>query len=157
MSLWKMLWIWTSAKNLWMIIVVIVRISLIYCLLKFFQYWYLIFGEFQGYYIFVELCYFIFVKLCYFEFWLKCIHLLWGVKNLFLDECYIFVELYYFECRLKTWSICTAFWDVKKIIFRWMLYLILCKLKWVVLHSCQSNMIRLLSVSNELGQVNTPY
>ena len=38
------------------------------CLLKFFQYWYLEFTEFQGYYIFVELCYFIFVKLCYFEF-----------------------------------------------------------------------------------------
>ena len=62
----------------------------------------LAFGEFQEYYIFVELCYFIFVKLCYFEFGLKCIHFFWSVKNLFLDECYIFVELYYFECELKT-------------------------------------------------------
>ena len=43
-----------------------------------------------------------FVKLCYFEFGLKCMNLFWSVKNLFLDECYIFVELYYFECRLKT-------------------------------------------------------
>ena len=47
-----------------------------------------------------------------------------------------------------------CFWDVKKIISKWMLYLILCKLKWVVLHSCQSNTTHLLSVSNELGQVN---
>ena len=45
----------------------------------------------------------------------------------------------------------------KKNIFRWMLYLILCRLKWVVLHSCQPDTIRLLSVSNELGQVNPPY
>ena len=29
-------------------------------------------------------------------------HFFWSVKNLFLDECYIFVELYYFECGLKT-------------------------------------------------------
>ena len=29
-------------------------------------------------------------------------------------------------------------------------------LKWVVLYSCQPNTIRLLSVSNELGQVNLP-
>ena len=49
------------------------------------------------------------------------------------------------------------FWDVKKIIFKWMLYLILCRLKGVVLHSCQPNMIRLLSGLNGLGQVNPPY
>ena len=151
MSLWKILWIWTSTKNLWMIIMVIVRISLL------FEYWYLAFSEFQGYYIFVELCYFIFVKLYYFEFGLKCMHFFWSVKNLFLDECYIFAELYYFEYGLKTWSVCTVFWDVKKIIFRWMLYLILCRLKWVVLHSCQPNTTRLLSMSNGLGQVNPPY
>ena len=30
-------------------------------------------------------------------------------------------------------------------------------LKWVVLYSCQPNTTRLLSVSNELGQVNPPY
>ena len=39
---------------------------------------------------------------CYFEFGLKCMHFFWSVKNLFLDECYIFVELYYFEYGLKT-------------------------------------------------------
>ena len=48
-----------------------------------------------------------------------------------------------------------CFWDVKKIISRWML--ILCRLKWVILHSCQPNTTRLLSVSNGLGQVNPPY
>ena len=69
---------------------------------QFFQYWYLAFGEFQIYYIFVELCYFIFVKLCHFEFGLKCMHFFWSVKKLFQDECYIFVKLYYFECELKT-------------------------------------------------------
>ena len=150
-----MLWIWTSTKNLWVIIVVIVRISLLFA--QNFLYFYLAFGKFQGYYIFIELCYFISVKLCYFEFGLKCMYFFWSVKNLFLDECYIFIELYYFECGLKTWSVCTNFWDVKKIIFRWMLYLILCRLKWVVLHSCQPNTTCLLSVSNELVQVNPPY
>ena len=45
----------------------------------------------------------------------------------------------------------------KKINYGWMLYLILCKLKWVVLHSYQRNTTRLLSVSNGLGQVNPPY
>ena len=85
------------------------------------------------------------------------VHLFWSVKNLFIDECYIFVELYYFEYGLKIWSICTVFWNVKKIISRWMLYLILCRLKWVVLHSCQPNTTRLLSVPNGLGQVNPPY
>ena len=45
----------------------------------------------------------------------------------------------------------------KKINYGWMLYLILYRLKWVVLHSCQPNMTRLLSVSNGLGQVNPPY
>ena len=35
-----------------------------------------------------------------------------------------------------------------------MLYLILYRLKWVVLYSCQPNTTRLLSVSNGLGQVN---
>ena len=35
-----------------------------------------------------------------------------------------------------------------------MLYLILYRLKWVVLHSCQPNTTCLLSVSNGLGQVN---
>ena len=53
------------------------------CLLKFFQYWYLAIGEFQVYYIFIELCYFIFVKICYFEFELKCMHFFWSVKKLF--------------------------------------------------------------------------
>ena len=48
------------------------------------------------------------------------------------------------------------FWDVKKIISRWMLNLILCRLKWVMLHSCQPNMIRLLNVSSGLGQVHPP-
>ena len=38
-----------------------------------------------------------------------------------------------------------------------MLYLILCKLKWVVLHSCQTNTTRLLNMSNGLSQVNLPY
>ena len=38
----------------------------------------------------------------YFEFGLKCMHFFWDVKNLFLDRYYIFVELYYFECGLKT-------------------------------------------------------
>ena len=142
-----MLWIWTSIKNLWMIIMVIVRINLLFTQILSI----LIL-------IFVELCYFIFVKLCYFEYWLKCMHFFWFVKNLFLDECYIFVELYYFECGLKTWSVCIAFWDVKKkIISRWMLYLILWWLKWVMLHSCQPNTTRLLSASNGLGQVNLPY
>ena len=36
------------------------------------------------------------------NFGLKCMHFFQSVKNLFLDECYIFVELYYFECGLKT-------------------------------------------------------
>ena len=45
------------------------------------------------------------------------------------------------------------FWDVNKK-SRWMLYLILCRLKWVVLHLCQPNTTRLLSVSSGLGQVN---
>ena len=49
------------------------------------------------------------------------------------------------------------FWDVKKIISRWMLYLILGRLKCVVLHSCQPNTTRLLNVSNGLSQVNPPY
>ena len=35
--------------------------------------------------------------------------------------------------------------------------LILCKLKWIVLHLCQPNMICLLSVPNGLGQVNPLY
>ena len=38
-----------------------------------------------------------------------------------------------------------------------MLYLILCRLKWVVLHSCQPNTTCLLSMSNGLGQINPPY
>ena len=42
-------------------------------------------------------------------------------------------------------------------IYRWMLYLILSRLKWNVLHSCQPNTNRLLSVLSELGQVNLPY
>ena len=50
-----------------------------------------------------------------------------------------------------------CFGDVKKIISRWMLYLILCKLKLVVLYSCQPNTTHLLNVSNGLGQVNPPY
>ena len=29
-------------------------------------------------------------------------HFFWSVNDLFLDECYIFVELYYFEYELKT-------------------------------------------------------
>ena len=51
------------------------------------------------------------------------------------------------------------FWDVKKKkkISRWVLYLILCKLKLVVLHSYQPNTTRLLSMSSELAQVNLPY
>ena len=36
-------------------------------------------------------------------------HFFWSVKNLFLDECYIFVELYYFECRLRAGSVCITF------------------------------------------------
>ena len=47
--------------------------------------------------------------------------------------------------------------EVYALLFGMLLYLILCRLKWVVLHSCQPNMIRLLSVSNGLGQVNLPY
>ena len=88
MSLWKMLWIWTSTKNLWMILIVIVTISLpfattlsilILCiwqvLQQLFQYWYFAFGKFCGCYILVELCY------C--EFGLKCIHFFRNVKGLF--------------------------------------------------------------------------
>ena len=41
-------------------------------------------------------------------------HFFCSVKNLFLDECYIFVELYYFECELKIWSVRTAFEMLKK-------------------------------------------
>ena len=36
------------------------------------------------------------------NFGLKCMHFFQSLKNLFLDERYIFVELYYFECGLKT-------------------------------------------------------
>ena len=38
----------------------------------------------------------------------------WSVKNLFLDKCYIFVELYNFECGFKTWSVYTTFGIKKK-------------------------------------------
>ena len=143
-----MLWIWTSTKNLWMIIVVIS--GLVYCLLKFFQYWYLAFGEFQEYYIFIELCYFIFVKLCYFEFGLKCKEL---ISRWMLYFCWTILFWMWVE-NLK-WMHCFLGW--KKIISRWMLYLILCRLKWVVLHLCQPSTTHLLSVSNGLGQVNPPY
>ena len=36
------------------------------------------------------------------NFGLKCMHFFQSVKNLFLDKCYIFIELYYFACGLKT-------------------------------------------------------
>ena len=36
------------------------------------------------------------------NFGLKSTHFFQSVENLFLDECYIFVELYYFEYGLKT-------------------------------------------------------
>ena len=81
---------------------------------------------------------------------LKCMHFFWSVKNLFLDKCYIFVKLYNFECRLKTWSVCITFM-IKKKKFKWMLYLILYRLKWVVLHSYQPNTTCLLRVSSGLG------
>ena len=60
---------------------VIFRISLLFT--QILSILYLVFDEFQGYYIFVELYYFIFVKLSYFEFELKCMHFFWNVKNLF--------------------------------------------------------------------------
>ena len=43
------------------------------------------------------------------NFGLKCMRFFQSVKNLFIDECYIFVDLYYFECGLKTCNVCTAF------------------------------------------------
>ena len=135
-----MLWTWTSTKNLWMIIMVIVRISLLFA--QIFSILILSIWRVPRilYFFWIMLFYF-----CYFEFGLKCMHFFWSVKNsYFLDVCYIFIELYYFECRLKTWSVCTAFWDVKKIIYGWMLYLILCRLKWVVLHLCQPEMTHLI-------------
>ena len=50
-----------------------------------------------------------------------------------------------------------SFWDVKKIISRWMLYLILCRLKWVVLHLCQLNTTRLLSKSVKWVRSGQPF
>ena len=55
---------------------------------------------------------------------------------------------------VEDFSVSTTFWDVKKIISRWMLYLILYRLKWVILHSCQPNTTCLLNLLNGLGQVN---
>ena len=142
----------TLTKNLWMIIVVIISISLLFAQILSI----LILSIWRVLRI-LYFCWTMLFCFCYFEFGLKCMHFFWSLKNLFLDECYIFVELYYFECGLKTWSVCTTFWDVKKVISRWMLYIILYRLKWVVLHSCQPNTTRLLSMSNGLGQVNPPY
>ena len=55
------------------------------------------------------------------------------------------------------------FWDVKKkkiyiyiYISRWMLYLILSRLKWVVSHSLQPNTTRLLSVGTFFGGIGLP-
>ena len=61
------------------------------------------------------------------------------------------------ECELKTWSVCTTFGMQKIFISRWILYLILSKLKWVVSHSCQPNTTCLLNVSSRLVQVNLPH
>ena len=48
---------------------------------------------------------------------LKCMHFYWDAKNLFLDICYIFVELCYFEIGLKCKNF---FWDVKNLFLdRW--------------------------------------
>ena len=147
-----MLWIWTSTKNLWMIIVVIVRISLLFAqilsILILSIWWVPI------YYIFVELCYFIFVKICYFEFGLKCMHFFWSVKKLFSRWMLYFCWTILFWMWIENLKCMHCFLGCKKIIYRWMLYLILCRLKWVVLHSCQPNTTRLLNVSNGLGQVN---
>ena len=43
--------------------------------------------------------------------WVKRMHLFWDVKHLFLDECYIFVELYYFEFGLKCMHFFFFFFD----------------------------------------------
>ena len=92
---------------------------------------------------------FFFVKLSYFEFGLKCMHFFWSIKNLFSRWMLYFCWTILFWMWVEIWSVCTAFWNVKKkkIISIWMLYLILCRLKWIVFYSCQPNTIRLLSMS----------
>ena len=140
-----MLWIWTSTKNLWMIIVVIVRISLLFS--QILSILILIIWRVSRilYFYWTMLFYF-----CYFEFGLKCKEL---ISRWMLYFCWTILFWMWVE-NLKCMH-CFLGW--KKIISRWMLYLILCRLKWVVLHLCQPNTTRLLSVSNGLGQVNPPY
>ena len=58
---------------------------------------------------------------------------------------------------VKDLKVYTLLLGLKKKNSRWMLYLILYRLKWVVLYSCQPNTTRLLSMSNGLGKVNPPY
>ena len=144
-----MLWIWTSTKNLWMIIVFIVRISLLFA--PIFKYWYLAFDEFQGYYIFVELYYFIFVKLCYFEFWVEMYAFILECKELISRWMLYFCWTILFWMWVEDLKCMHCLWDIKKIISRWMLYLRLYRLKWIVLHLCQPNTTRLLNVSNGLS------
>ena len=141
-----MLWIWTSTKNLWMRIVVIVRISLLFAQILSI----LILSIWQV----SRILYFYWNKLfhfCYFEFGLKC-------KELISRSMLYFCWTILFWMWVEDLKCMYCFLGCKKkIISRWMLYLILCKLKWVVLHLCQPNTTRLLSVSNELGQVNPLY
>ena len=150
-----MLWIWTSIKNLWIIIVVIVRISLLFTpilSILIFSIW-----RVPGILYFCWTVLFIFVKPCYFEFWVEVYALLLECKELISRWILYFCWTILFWIWVEDLKCMHCFWDVKKIISKWMLYLILCRLKWVVLHSCQPNTNRLLSVSNGLGQVNSPY
>ena len=150
-----MLWIWTSTKNLWMIIMVIVRISLLFTQIlsiSILSIW-----RVSRILYFCWTILFFFVKLSYFEFGLKCIHFFWSVKNLFSRWMLYFCWTILFWMWVEDLKCMHCFLGCKKIISRWILYLILCRLKWVVLHSCQPNTTCLLSVSNGLGQVNPPY
>ena len=83
-------------------------------------------------------------------------HFFWSVKNLFLNECYIFVELYYFEW-VEDLKCLHCFLGYEKNYFQMDVIFNIMQTEMGCLHSCQLNTTRLLSVSNGLGQVNPPY
>ena len=89
--------------------------------------------------------------------WVEVYALLLKCKELISWWMLYFCWTILFWIWVKNLKCVHCFLGCKKIISRWMLHLILCKLKWVVLHSCQPNTTRLLSMSNGLGQVNPPY
>ena len=49
---------------------------------------------------------YIFVELRYFEFGLKCMHFFWDIKNLFLDGWYYIIDLIF----IKYFNIILNFW-----------------------------------------------